>query len=100
MTVAMSNFCRLLTAASLLLAAELLYDGDIWPFSRPAVLIPLIWWTIYLINRRRVAAPVLGLIDAAAHRAGFQPVPGHGSSKPRASASAAVPLNQPAAATA
>ena len=46
-----------------------------WPFSRPAVLIPLAWWAMYLVNRWRVGRPVLGLIDAAAEKAGFYPVP-------------------------
>jgi glycosyltransferase involved in cell wall biosynthesis len=76
----MSNFCKLLVAASLLLAGQLLYH--LWPFSRPAVLIPLIWWAIYLVNRWRVARPVLGLVDAAAEHAGFYPIPTHPVEKP------------------
>jgi hypothetical protein len=68
----MSNFCMLLMAASLLLTAQLLYH--IWPFSRPAMLIPLIWWTIYMVSRWRVSRPVMGLIDRAAEKAGFYPV--------------------------
>jgi hypothetical protein len=39
------------------------------------VLIPVAWWAMYLVNRRRVSAPVLGLIDAAAEKAGYYPVP-------------------------
>ena len=46
----------------------------LWPFSRPAVLIPLAWWTMYCVNRWKVSNPVLGLIDAAAEDAGFYPV--------------------------
>jgi cellulose synthase/poly-beta-1,6-N-acetylglucosamine synthase-like glycosyltransferase len=71
-TMGMSNFCMLLMAASLLLTAQLLYH--IWPFSRPAMLIPLIWWTIYMVSRWRVSRPVMGLIDRAAEKAGFYPV--------------------------
>jgi hypothetical protein len=47
----------------------------LWPFSRPAALIPMAWWAMFLVNRHRVTAPVLGLIDAAAEKAGFVPVP-------------------------
>jgi O-antigen biosynthesis protein len=71
-SMGMSNFCVLMLVASLLLAAQMLYH--LWPFSRPAVLIPLIWWAIYLVNRWRVARPVLGLVDAVAERTGFWPV--------------------------
>jgi hypothetical protein len=46
-----------------------------WPFCRPALLIPLAWWTMYLVNKWRVSRPVLGLIDEAAEKAGFYPVP-------------------------
>jgi glycosyltransferase involved in cell wall biosynthesis len=62
--VLMSGFCML---AGLLLL-------HLWPFSRPAILIPLAWWTMYCINRWKVSSPVLGLIDAAAEEAGFYPV--------------------------
>jgi glycosyltransferase involved in cell wall biosynthesis len=81
-TMGMSNFSLLLMAAGLLLAGQLLYH--IWPFSRPAVLIPLIWWMIYLVNRWRVTSPVLGLVDAAAEKAGFYPVPPKQAKKPDA----------------
>jgi hypothetical protein len=47
----------------------------LWPFSRPATLIPMAWWAMFLVNRHRVTAPVLGLIDTAAQKAGFFPVP-------------------------
>jgi glycosyltransferase involved in cell wall biosynthesis len=75
----MSNFCRLLLGASLLLAGQLLFH--LWPFSRPAILIPLIWWAIYLVNRWRVERPVLGLVDAAAEHAGFYPIPSNPAEK-------------------
>jgi glycosyltransferase involved in cell wall biosynthesis len=70
----MSTFCRVLTGASVLLAALLFLNLD-WPFSRPALLIPLTCWTMYLVNKSRVSAPILGLIDAAAAQARFDPVP-------------------------
>jgi hypothetical protein len=60
---------------TLLLACLLVLH--VWPFSRPAVLIPVAWWAMYLVNRRRVSAPVLGLIDAAAEKAGYYPVPAY-----------------------
>src|SRR5262249_8903751 len=60
----MSKFCAVLMAGCCMLAGLLLMH--MWPFSRPAVLIPLAWWTMYCINRWRVSSPVLGLIDAAA----------------------------------
>jgi hypothetical protein len=69
----MSTFCKVLTAASVVLAGLLfLY---VWPFSRPALMIPMTWWTMYVVNKWRVSRPVLGLIDAAAHKAGFDPIP-------------------------
>jgi hypothetical protein len=65
----MSKFCMVLMAGSFVLAGLLLLH--VWPFSRPAVLIPLAWWTMYLVNRWRVSGPVLGLIAETAERAGF-----------------------------
>jgi GT2 family glycosyltransferase len=67
-----SRFGQVLMVGTMLLACLLLLH--LWPFSRPAVLIPLAWWTMYLVNRRRVSPPVLGLIDAAAEKAGYYPV--------------------------
>ena len=67
----MSNFCLALLAASCILAGLLIYHT--WPFSRPALLIPLAWWGMYLVNRWRVVNPALGLIDAAAEKPGFYP---------------------------
>lgn len=68
----MSTFCLVLMAAAALLASILLWH--LWPFSRPAVLIPIVWWAMYAINRTIVIRPVLALIDAAAERAGYYPV--------------------------
>jgi O-antigen biosynthesis protein len=69
----MSHFTIVLLAASLVLAGLLLLK--LWPFSRAAVLIPLAWWSMYLVNRWHVTGPVLGLIDSVAEKAGFWPVP-------------------------
>src|SRR5208282_4536564 len=68
-----SRFGQVLMVGALILMGLLLLH--LWPFSRPAVLIPLAWWAMYLVNRRRVTAPVLGLIDEAAEKAGYVPVP-------------------------
>jgi hypothetical protein len=69
----MSHFTLVLLAASLVLAALLLLK--LWPFSRTAVLIPLAWWSMYVVNRWHVTGPVLGMIDSVAEKAGFWPVP-------------------------
>jgi hypothetical protein len=71
----MSNFCKVLTVASTILTGLLLLQDYLWPFSRTAVLIPVTWWTMYLINRWRVTTPVLGMIDEIAEGAGYWPVP-------------------------
>jgi glycosyltransferase involved in cell wall biosynthesis len=68
-----SRFGQVLMVGALILAGLLLLH--LWPFSRPAVLIPLAWWAMYLVNQRRVTLPVLGLIDHAAEQAGFMPLP-------------------------
>jgi len=69
----MSNFSRVLFAALLLLTLLLL--TNLWPYSRPAILLPLATWAMYLWNKYRASRPVLGLIDTAAEKAGFYPVP-------------------------
>ncbi|HEY7115650.1 MAG TPA: glycosyltransferase [Tepidisphaeraceae bacterium] len=68
----MSKFCLVLFVASCMLAGLLLLY--MWPFSRTAVLIPLTWWAMYLVNRWRVGRPIFGLIDEVAERTGFYPV--------------------------
>jgi GT2 family glycosyltransferase len=68
----MSKFCQCLMVASLILCGLLLMH--VWPFSRTALLIPLAWWAMYLVNRRRVTIPVLGLIDEVAERNGYTPL--------------------------
>lgn len=67
-----STFCKVLTFASLIMTGLLfLY---VWPFSRPALLIPMFLWTMYLVNKAVVASPVLNLIDEVAERGGFYAV--------------------------
>jgi len=68
----MSKFCLVLLVASLLLCTLLLVH--IWPFSRPAVLVPMAVLVMYGVNRLRVINPILGLVDDAAEQAGFWPV--------------------------
>ena len=69
----MSTFCRVLMAASILLAGLLfLY---VWPFSRPALLIPLSWYTMFVVNKWLCTSPVLGLIDLAAEKGGYDRIP-------------------------
>lgn len=74
----MSKFCLVLTFASCVLAGLILLSGfpdpHLWPFARPAVLIPIAWWTMYVVNKARVAEPVLGLVDLAAEKAEFTPM--------------------------
>lgn len=85
----MSKFCQCLFFASLILCGLLLLY--VWPFSRTAVLIPLAWWAMFLVNRRRVTIPVLGLIDSVAEKAGYWPVP----TEPKAAAPVAEPARKP-----
>jgi GT2 family glycosyltransferase len=68
----MSKFCLCLFVASLIFCGLLLLH--VWPFSRPAVLIPLAWWAMFLVNRRKVTIPVLGMIDEVAHSSQFWPI--------------------------
>lgn len=70
--LAMSKFCVVLFVASCMLTGLLLMY--MWPFSRTAVMIPLAWWSMYLVNKLRVSRPVFGLIDEVAEKAGFYPV--------------------------
>jgi glycosyltransferase involved in cell wall biosynthesis len=67
-----STFCYvLMLAASIMAGLLFLY---VWPFSRPALLIPMFLWTMYLVNKSLVSGPVLNLIDEVAERVGFYPV--------------------------
>jgi O-antigen biosynthesis protein len=70
--VLMTTFCKVLLAASVFLAAFIGYM--VWPFSVPSLAIPLVWGTMYLVNRSRVTRPVLDLVDISAEQAGFYPV--------------------------
>ena len=92
----MSHFTRVLLAASAVLAGLLLLK--LWPYSRTAVLIPLAWWSMYLVNRWHVTGPVLGLIDDVAEKAGFWPVPTEpeAEKKPEAAPAPAEPAEAPA----
>ena len=67
-----SRFGQVLMVAAMVLAGLLILD--LWPFSRLAVLIPLTWWAMLLLNRSKVSSPVLGLIDHAAEKAGYIPI--------------------------
>ncbi|HEX8325306.1 MAG TPA: glycosyltransferase [Tepidisphaeraceae bacterium] len=69
----MSKFCLVLTVCVSMLSGLLLLH--LWPFSRPAALIPIVMATLYLVNRVRVMRPVLGLIDSVADRLKFVAVP-------------------------
>lgn len=71
--IVMSNFSRVLFVALTLLALALLVN--LYPFSRPAILLPIAGWAMYLWNKWRISRPVLGLLDTAAEKAGFWPVP-------------------------
>jgi hypothetical protein len=68
-----SHFTVVLLAASLVLAGLLLLK--MWPLSRTAVLIPLAWWSMYVVDRWRVTGPVLGMIDSIASNLNYWPVP-------------------------
>ena len=68
----MSRFALVLLLSALGLAGLLLMY--VWPFGRPAVLIPLIMWMMVAVNRWHVSGPMLGLIDHAARSREFVPV--------------------------
>ena len=70
----MSKFCQVLLGGATILTLLLLWHVPL-QFSRPALLIPLVWFAMYKVSRWRVAKPVFGLIDAAAEKAGYWPVP-------------------------
>ncbi len=91
----MSNFCKVLLGASSLLTALLLLQDYLWPFSRPAVLIPLTWWAMYAVNRWRVTRPVLGMIDEVAERIHYWPVPAKRTGK-KQEATDGAPIASPA----
>ncbi len=69
----MSKFCLVILVASLMLCTLLLVH--IWPFSRPAVLVPMAVLAMYAVNRMQVRTPIFGLVDEAAETAGFFPIP-------------------------
>jgi GT2 family glycosyltransferase len=91
----MSKFCIVLFAANCMLAALLLFY--MWPFSRTAVLIPLVWWAMYLFNRWRVSRPIFGLIGEVAEKTGFYPVfPKKPATAPSPAPAPVAPAAQPA----
>jgi hypothetical protein len=91
----MSKFCIVLFAANCMLAALLLFY--MWPFSRTAVLIPLVWWAMYVFNRWRVSRPIFGLIGEVAEKTGFYPVfPKNSAAAPSPAPAPVVPAAQPA----
>lgn len=69
----MSRFCQVLLAGAFVMAGLLVWS-PLWPFSRPAVLIPICWWALYLLSKWAVCRPSLGVIEAASEKAGFYPV--------------------------
>ena len=71
--VVMSIFSKLLVLASLLLTILLL--AYTWPFSRPAVLLPVMLLSVYLLNVARVSGPVMAVVHKAAQQAGLVGVP-------------------------
>ena len=71
--IVMSTFAKLLVLASSLLMILLL--AYTWPFSRPAVLLPYIFLSMYLISEARVSGPVMTVIHRAAGKAGLVNVP-------------------------
>src|SRR3954447_13104848 len=88
-----STFCRVLTFASLILTG-LMFLYLPWPFSRPALLIPLLIWTMYVVNKEVVGNPVLSLIDEAAENVGFDPVPAPKPAPEKKSASGNLDLEE------
>lgn len=69
----MTKFCQVLLAATIILASLLMVHIP-WTFSRTAFLIPLVWWSMYLMNKWRILGPMLGMVDHVAADAGFYPV--------------------------
>ena len=68
-----STFTKVLILASSLLMILLL--AYTWPFSRPAVLLPFMWASVFLINMAKVAGPVRAVVHRAAEKTGFVPIP-------------------------
>jgi O-antigen biosynthesis protein len=68
----MTTFCKVLLIFTLFLAGYLGYM--LWPFSVPAMFIPLVVWLLYAVTRLRVSRPILSLIANAAGKIDFWPV--------------------------
>jgi len=69
----MSTFTRLTMLSAVLLTALLLVYH--WPFSKVALLLPLMPLSMYLISIRMVRKPVIAAIYRAAESVGMTPVP-------------------------
>ena len=72
-TTVMSTFTKLLFLGSTL--AMVLMLAYLWPFSRPAVLLPLLPATLYFISLSRVRDPILAVVYRASERVNLLPVP-------------------------
>lgn len=70
--VIMSTFTKLLLVASMPMTILLL--AYLWPFSRPAVLLPFVWLSLFAIGLARVKGPVMAVIHDAAGKSGLTPI--------------------------
>ena len=87
-----SHFTLVLMAASLVLSGLLLLK--LWPYSRTAVLMPLAWWAMFVVDRWRVTGPVLGMIDSVAEKLNYYPVHAEPVAKPRRAPQPAAPAEE------
>jgi GT2 family glycosyltransferase len=67
--VMISTFTRLLLLGSSLLTILLI--AYLWPSSRPAILLPLVWWSMYLISKQAILSPVVALVHQSAMDVGL-----------------------------
>ena len=74
----MSTLAKLLVVSCSLSMVLLL--AYVWPFSRPAVLLPFLPIMVYLRSHSRIVGPVMAVIDRAASKNGLVPVPSSASS--------------------
>ena len=87
-----SHFTLVLMAASLVLSGLLLLK--LWPYSRTAVLMPLAWWAMFVVDRWHVTGPVLGMIDSVAEKLNFYPVHAEPVTKPKPARAARAPRSR------
>ena len=76
--IVMSTLAKLLVVSCSLSMVLLL--AYVWPFSRPAVLLPFLPIMVYLRSHSRIVGPVMAVIDRAASKNGLVPVPSSASS--------------------